>query len=324
MTGYAPKAGFYRSGEIGITTYSPKKAGTVIATPTTPTVTARTLDIDYTIVYNGRLFNVQNNTPGSARAVKVCYLSLDAYGHLVCTAMSAEASITPSSTNNALQVVLTNIPNGALYIAIFVDDQLAQIVPTPPASRKTSSTVASYGYHVIYEPSPRALKSQDFLDASSGLSPLACEEKTLGYTTGNLTHTINFTQIDVPVNGMPNELITTRSSQVITATFVAPITKLQALTSGGTYVEMCGDATEMTQLGFKSGSCSGNRVFGLDFPGNECYSFLNALFYGKAVHGDASQAIEYSSEAVSNMPFTLKEASSIYFSGNHSLTLLPV
>ena len=62
---------------------------------------------------------------------------------------------------------------------------------------------------------------------------------------------------------MPNELITTRSSQMVSATFVAPLTRLQALVSGGTHVDLCGDAVEMTQFGFKSGTCSGNRVFDL-------------------------------------------------------------
>lgn len=324
MTGYTPQAGFFRSGEISIATYNPKKSGSAIATPSAPTVSARTLDIDTALVLNGRLFNVQNTTPASQRAVKLSYLSLDIYGRLVSTAISNATNITPSATNNALEIIISSVPANALYIIVYVDDQIAQIIQTPPATRRNSSVVSNFGIHILYEPSPRALRSQDVLDAGTGLAPIEVDRKILGSTTGELTHTIDFTQIDVPINGMPNELITTRSSQMVSATFVAPLTRLQALTSGGTFVGGCGCAVEMTQLGFKSGNCSGNRVFELTFPGNGCYEQLDALFYGKVIHGEASQAINYSSESVSNMPFTLKEASSIYFSGNHSLTLLKI
>jgi hypothetical protein len=117
-------------------------------------------------------------------------------------------------------------------------------------------------------------------------------------------------------------MITTRSTQKFEGTFVAPRSEFLSLQTAGTRFEGCDTAPSMTQVGFKAGSCDAKRVFEVTLPGDACGELVDGLIFAQAVFGEGDLAINYSSESAANLPFSIKEASSQYFSGLHSVSFV--
>lgn len=318
---------FTRQGAINLAVYLPDGAGATIAAPVAPTVTAYTFTLTEALVTNGRRFNLGYSTPGAQRTIKTLYASYDEDGRMTWTAASTGVNITPNAANNGCIVRQTGIPAKAIFVIVLVDDQIANIIQTPPASRRNGTASLELAIPVLYEPNATSLTLSDLNDSRSSKAVKEFRRYSLGDTTGALTHTIELSKIDIPVNDLPNEVITTRSKQMISGTFKGPKSKLQALFTGGTAYIGCSNScaiNDITQLGWRSGSCDDNRVYELTFPGDSCYNQLDALLVAKATHGDASQAVEYSSDAASHLPVTLSQAASGLFKGQHDLTLLKI
>jgi len=322
MAGFLPKGDYIRFGTLELGVYLPDISGATISTPTINSVTSYTYTLNEVLVSNRKRFNVGYTSPGSQRTIKAVYASLDKNGILTFTNASAGTTHTPAAADNIALVHLT-VPAKCLYILLFVDDQLARIVQSDPRCRRSGLATVQV-VKIYYEPAGQSLAVGDLSSLQTGYSPLEVRRFALPNTTGELNHEIQLTKIEVPINDLPTEYITTRSSQRITGTLVGPQSYVQALFTQGTASFICGCGTNETQLGYRGGTCSENRIYELTFPGDECGKQFDALIYGKAVHGEDAQSVAYSSEAVSNLPFTIVEASSSMFKGEHSLTLLPV
>lgn len=325
MVGFLARGNYLRQGTLGLGVYLPNTGGTPISAA--PTIGGVTFDVfgasEVLVRSSNKLFNLGYTTPGSQRTFKAVFECLDTYGQLSYTDASTGTNGTPGATDNIAFVSITGIPAGVLRIFIFVDNQLANIVPVISSIRDGST--GAQVVPVYYEPiAGKAFNLNDLSAIQTGETLYPATLYALPDTTGALTHTINFTKIDVPINDLPNTMITTRSNQQVEATFVGPQSYVQALFSGGTAGFACGCATVLTQLGFRSGGCNGNRVFRLVFPGDACGEQFDALLIAEAIQGTDSQAVEYSSENVSNLPVTLREAALTVHKGQHSLTLQAV
>ena len=322
MAGFIGKDGFTRQGSLRtLAAYLPNPSGTIIATPSTPTVESKQYTSAEVLVAHGNRFNTGYTTPGAQRTVRVCYLSYDKNGDLTPTGITAGVNVTPGASDNALLVYLGTIPAYAIFVVIFVDDVIANIIPTPPYSRRTGLTSTVFGGVIFYEPSGSALTADDVTDiADENDSPREFTRKVLPNTTGNATHTITPSVIDVPINDLPNEMILTRTTQSLGLTFAGPKIAIQSLFTSGTSFEGCGCATAMEQLGKRSGTCGSlTRCFELTLPGDSCNSSKDAVLYAKAFSPEAIE-VNYSSEEAAHVPITITQTSSSFFKGQHDIT----
>jgi len=326
MVGFEAQGGFLKQGMMGVCTYLEDPTSDVLTALSAPTVTA----INYTrnellVGDGGGRFNLTNQTPASQRSIRVCSLGYDAEGALSATAVSSATTVTPLATDNALEVVVEDVSPLTLFVIVFVDEVVANYIPTPWSNRKNKIATTSLTVPVFYEPSAYASSADSVEDVlSSSLPARGFKEFALGLTTGTMSHKMNFTTIDLPMNGMANALITTKSFHDVSFTLAAPKSVVQALTTGGTAFLGCGDASPIIQLGKRYGSTGKNRVFSLVLPGDSPSRSYNALFYANATHADATQEINYDDENASNLPLLIKQAPSSFFTGCHDWNLVSI
>jgi len=312
-------ADYLRVGALNLAAYLPNPAGTPITTIGTFTVGAKNYTVNELKVTSGTLFN-RGSLNATLRKVRPFILGLNGEGDLIPLLAATESNLTPGVNDNACEVSFT-VPAGALYAGVLIDDKVAQLLPVPPRARQ-SLIATPLTIPVFYEPTLISATKADLDKNALGQTLRQPIRQQLPNTTGEASHGIEFTKIDIPINNSANQMITTRSSQKFEGNFVAPRSEFIALQTAGTRFDGCGCAPAMTQVGFRGGSCDQKRIFEITLPGDRCGGLVDGLLFSQAVFGENDLTVNYSSESAANLPFSIKEASSMYFNGLHSFTLV--